>query len=195
MPILWLILRGQAASCLIGVLSVKKIPLCSTGWGWISPGADMGSLFVESERLQIQSWRWVKSGRILVSFHLTRSGFSGTRILEFSFHFPQTSWLWQTPTVQTSHKQNKHYLILQIELPWRLQCASSKTLCTGLFTPRRPATLCLHNLAGFSASSTSPRPGVLLFIFLPAFWNELVSSYVEMIHHGSKYENSFHLSS
>lgn len=28
--------------------------------------------------------------------------------------------------MQTSHKQNKHYLILQIELQWRLQCASSK---------------------------------------------------------------------
>lgn len=28
--------------------------------------------------------------------------------------------------MQTSHKQNKHYLLLQIEQQWRLQCASLK---------------------------------------------------------------------
>lgn len=88
--ILWLILWGLAGFCLIGALSVKKISLCSTGWGWISPGgkADIGGSFVESEHPRIQSWRGLKCGWILVSFHWTRRGFSGNHILEFSSHFP-----------------------------------------------------------------------------------------------------------
>lgn len=88
--ILWLILCGLAGFCLIGALSVKKISLCSTGWGWISPGgkAGMGGSFVESEHPRIQSWRGLKCGWILVSFHWTRRGFSGNHILEFSPHFP-----------------------------------------------------------------------------------------------------------
>lgn len=88
--ILWLILWGLAGFCLIGALSVKKISLCSTGWGWISPWgkADMDGSFVESDRPKIQSWRGLKCGWISVSFHWTLRGFSGNHILEFSSHFP-----------------------------------------------------------------------------------------------------------